>query len=102
HSRRCAVRTPARLERARARSCASGPHADSSGSAMNDRHASLRNLDLGPGKEFDLVRTLLTEWGNSAQRIGDDAAVLDVPPGARLPYSARSSVEIFQRERRFR
>jgi len=60
---------------------------------MNDRHASLRNLDLGPGKEFDLVRTLLTEWGNSAQRIGDDAAVLDVPPGERLVVTTDTSVE---------
>src|SRR3954469_26000072 len=60
---------------------------------MNDRHSSLRNLDLGPGKEFDLVRTLLTEWGNSAQRIGDDAAVLDVPPGERLVVTTDTSVE---------
>src|SRR3954464_1318543 len=60
---------------------------------MNDRRASHRNIDLGPGKEFDLVRTLLSEWGNSAQRIGDDAAVLDVPPGERLVVTTDPSVE---------
>jgi hypothetical protein len=43
-----------------------------------------RNIDLGPGNEFDLVRTLLAEWGKTAQRIGDDAAVLEVPAGERL------------------
>jgi len=51
------------------------------------------NLDLGPGKEFDLVRTLLAEWGKSAQRIGDDAAVLDVPAGERLVVTTDTSVE---------
>src|SRR3954468_16749031 len=60
---------------------------------MNDRHSSLRNLDLGPGKEFDLVRTLLAEWGKTAQSIGDDAAVLDVPPGERLVVTTDTSVE---------
>jgi len=51
------------------------------------------NLDLGPGKEFDLVRTLLAEWGKSAQRIGDDAAILDVPQGERLVVTTDTSVE---------
>lgn len=60
---------------------------------MNDKPASLRNIDLGPGKEFDLVRTLLAEWGKSAQRIGDDAAVLDVPAGERLVVTTDTSVE---------
>jgi thiamine-monophosphate kinase len=52
-----------------------------------------RNIDLGPGKEFDIVRTLLDEWGGSAQRIGDDAAVLEVPPGERLVVTTDTSVE---------
>jgi len=52
-----------------------------------------RNIDLGPGKEFDVVRTLVAEWGKSAQRIGDDAAVLDVPPGERLVATTDTSVE---------
>ena len=34
------------------------------------------NIALGPGKEFDIVRSLLAEWGNAAERIGDDAAIL--------------------------
>jgi thiamine-monophosphate kinase len=52
-----------------------------------------RNIDLGPGKEFDVVRTLVAEWGKSAERIGDDAAVLDVPPGERLVATTDTSVE---------
>jgi len=51
------------------------------------------NLDLGPGKEFDIVRILLAEWGKAAQRIGDDAAILDVPKGERLVVSTDTSVE---------
>jgi thiamine-monophosphate kinase len=51
------------------------------------------NIALGPGKEFDIVRTLLAEWGKAAQRIGDDAAILEVPPGERLVVSTDTSVE---------
>lgn len=51
------------------------------------------NIDLGPGKEFDLVRILLAEWGKAAKRIGDDAAVLDVPMGEHLVVSTDTSVE---------
>ena len=58
-----------------------------------DRVTNGRNLDLGPGKEFDLDRILLAEWGKAAQRIGDDAAVLDVPGGERLVVSTDTSVE---------
>jgi len=52
-----------------------------------------RNIDLGPGKEFDLVRTLLSEWGKSAQRIGDDAAIVEVPPGEKLVITTDTSVD---------
>ena len=52
-----------------------------------------RNIELGPGREFDIVRTLLAEWGRSAQRIGDDAAVLEVPAGERLVVTTDTSVE---------
>ena len=52
-----------------------------------------RNIELGPGREFDIVRTLLDEWGRAAQRIGDDAAVLEVPPGERLVVTTDTSVE---------
>ena len=58
-----------------------------------DKATSGRNIDLGPGKEFDLVRVLLAEWGKAAQSIGDDAAVLDVPVGERLVASTDTSVE---------
>ncbi len=60
---------------------------------MSDKSGNDRNIELGPGKEFDLVRTLVTEWGKSAQRIGDDAAVLEVPPGDRLVVTTDTSVE---------
>lgn len=48
---------------------------------------------LGPGAEFDLVRRLLARWGDRARGIGDDAAVLDVPPGERLVASVDTSVD---------
>ena len=51
------------------------------------------NIALGPGREFDAVRQLLGLWGEAATGVGDDAAVLDVPPGERLLVSADSSVE---------
>jgi len=52
-----------------------------------------KHLALGPGAEFDAVRSLLSRWGPIAVGIGDDAAVLDVPPGSRLIVSTDSSVE---------
>ena len=58
-----------------------------------DNTSSAQNIPLGPGREFDLVRTLLAEWGKAAQRIGDDAAILDVPAGERLVVSTDTSVE---------
>jgi thiamine-monophosphate kinase len=48
---------------------------------------------LGPGREFDAVRSLLRRWGDRAAGIGDDAALLDVPSGARLVVSTDTSVE---------
>jgi thiamine-monophosphate kinase len=51
------------------------------------------NTGLGPGREFDLVRRLLTLWGDAASGVGDDAAILDVPAGERLVVSADSTVE---------
>src|SRR4051812_14629384 len=52
-----------------------------------------RNIALGPGQEFDIVRTLLAEWGKAAQRIGDDAAILEVPAGEKLVVSTDTSLE---------
>src|SRR3954470_4437418 len=60
---------------------------------MTDEKAVDGNIDLGPGKEFDLVRTLLAEWGQSAQQIGDDAAVITVPAGAKVVVTTDTSVE---------
>ncbi len=51
------------------------------------------NLPLGPGSEFDTVRKMLARWGRLASGVGDDAALLDVPPGQRLAVSTDTSVE---------
>jgi thiamine-monophosphate kinase len=51
------------------------------------------NIELGPGKEFDLVRTIVDEWGKSAQHIGDDAAVITVPDGEKLVVTTDTSVD---------
>lgn len=52
-----------------------------------------RSVALGPGREFDAIRTLLERWGHRAQGIGDDAAVLDVPEGERVVVSTDTAVE---------
>ncbi len=51
------------------------------------------NIALGPGREFDVIRDLVRRWGTAAHGIGDDAAVLDVPAGARLVASTDATVE---------
>jgi len=51
------------------------------------------HIPLGPGAEFDAIRMLLARWGDRARGIGDDGAVLDVPPGQKLVVSTDSSVE---------
>jgi thiamine-monophosphate kinase len=58
-----------------------------------DKTSDTRNIDLGPGKEFDIVRALLSEWGKSAQHIGDDAAIVDVPAGEKLVITTDTSVD---------
>lgn len=52
-----------------------------------------RHVPMGPGKEFDAVRALLSQWGTAAEGVGDDGAVLDVPPGSRLVVSTDTTVE---------
>ena len=51
------------------------------------------SMSLGPGREFDVIRDLVRRWGESAQGIGDDAAILDVPAGSHLVASTDASVE---------
>lgn len=48
---------------------------------------------MGGGAEFDLIRRLLATWGDRASGIGDDAAVIAVPPGEKLVASTDASVE---------
>lgn len=54
---------------------------------------SIAHTPLGPGREFDVIRELLQHWGARARGIGDDAAVLDVPPGQHLVVSTDTSIE---------
>lgn len=49
--------------------------------------------ELGPGGEFDMLRTMFSRWGGLARGVGDDAALLDVPAGSRLVVSTDTSVE---------
>nr|MBP9106641.1 hypothetical protein [Gemmatimonadaceae bacterium] len=51
------------------------------------------HISLASGKEFDLVRAMIARWGTAASGIGDDAAVLDLPPGERVVVSTDASVE---------
>jgi thiamine-monophosphate kinase len=48
---------------------------------------------LGPGREFDLVRVMMSRWGDRARGIGDDATVLAVPAGEQLVLSTDASLE---------
>jgi thiamine-monophosphate kinase len=51
------------------------------------------HLGLGEGAEFDAIRHLLDAWGPAAVGIGDDAAILEVPPGERLVVSTDAAIE---------
>lgn len=51
------------------------------------------NIPLGPGREFDLIRDLVRNWGDTAHGIGDDAAILAVPAGSHLLASTDATVE---------
>ena len=52
-----------------------------------------RTLAMGPGPEFDTIRTMLARWGELAVGIGDDAAVLHVPRGDALVASVDAAIE---------
>lgn len=56
---------------------------------MKDTRATV----LGPGREFDLIRRLVERWGPLTRGTGDDAAILDVPPGMRLIASTDAATE---------
>ncbi|MBA3646396.1 MAG: thiamine-phosphate kinase [Gemmatimonadaceae bacterium] len=43
--------------------------------------------------EQDLIRSFVEQWGSAASGIGDDAAILTVPPGEKLVVSTDASVE---------
>lgn len=51
------------------------------------------HIELGTGSEFDIVRAMLDGFGDAASGIGDDAAVLQVPPNEKLVVSTDTSVE---------
>jgi thiamine-monophosphate kinase len=51
------------------------------------------HIALGPGSEFDFVRTMLRGWRDSARGIGDDAAVLDVGGPSRIVVSTDTAIE---------
>lgn len=51
------------------------------------------HIALGPGREFDLVRRFLRLWGERAQGVGDDAAVLAISEGAQLVATTDGAVD---------
>ena len=52
-----------------------------------------RHQAMGPGREFDTIRTLLDRWGDLAVGIGDDAALLQAPQGRSVVASTDAFVE---------
>lgn len=50
-------------------------------------------MNLGAGREFDLIRGLRERWGPLAADIGDDAAVLRVPRGEQMVLSTDTALE---------
>ena len=57
------------------------------------------SIELGDGREFDIIRALLARWGPRALGSGDDAAMVNVPAGEHLVVSTDSSVEHIHFER---
>lgn len=52
----------------------------------------MKDLALGAGEEFDMIRELRARWGTTAIGIGDDAAVLALPRGDSLVASVDTSI----------
>ena len=57
------------------------------------------SIELGAGREFDIIRELLARWGLRALGIGDDAAMIHPAAGEQLVVSTDSSVEHIHFER---
>lgn len=53
----------------------------------------MTHTPLGPGREFDVVRSLESRFGASATRIGDDAGWFVAPPGETMLVSTDVSIE---------
>jgi thiamine-monophosphate kinase len=51
------------------------------------------NMAMGPGGEFDIIRMMIASWGETAEGIGSDAAILVLPPACRLVVTTDASVE---------
>ena len=49
--------------------------------------------ELGPGREFDLIREMRARWGSLSVGIGDDAAILQPPAGEQLVVSVDTAIE---------
>jgi thiamine-monophosphate kinase len=60
---------------------------------MTKAGESLVHVQLGDGREFDVIRDFVARWGDAAIGIGDDAATLEVPRGEKLVVSVDSFVE---------
>jgi thiamine-monophosphate kinase len=50
-------------------------------------------MALGPGAEFDLIRSMIERWGQRAVNLGDDAAELRIERGDTLVVSVDAAVE---------
>lgn len=59
---------------------------------MEHSRGAASHIAIGPGREFDLVRMMLSVWGDAASGIGDDAAILDLASGERLVVSTDTAV----------
>jgi thiamine-monophosphate kinase len=64
-------------------------------------HTPQRHTALGSGSEFDMIRDLARRWGRAARGLGDDAAILETPPGQQLVVSTDTSVEEVHFRRRW-
>jgi thiamine-monophosphate kinase len=60
---------------------------------VNRNGGRIGTAEMGPGREFDLIRRLLATWGEKATGIGDDAAILDVPRGDSVVITVDTSIE---------